>query len=87
MKNNGDTKGARQEGAAETAHHGPSGKVEPRVNADAKNTRMITVKHWQAVEAAVIVAIAIIIWGLFSLPTLLYLKRNIASKVCTNWDT
>ena len=81
MKNK---KEAWREEIADTEHHAPSSMAESRVNnADAtKNTWMITVRHWQAVEATAIIAIAIIIWGLFSLPSLLYLKRNPERKVC-----
>ena len=52
-----------------------------------KKTWIINVKYWQAVEAAILIIIAIIIWGLFSLPSVLYLERKSANKVHRSYNS
>ena len=58
---------------------GWSGKA-PVVDTEAK--KEIKFKYRRTVEATLLIVIAVAIWGLFSLPSLLYLKRNVANKVC-----
>ena len=59
----------------------PTHSVKNLDNTPMKKKLRINVRFWHAIEAATLVILAVIVWGMFSLPAVFYFGQQAVDKV------
>ena len=59
----------------------PAHSVKNLDNTPMKKKLRINVRFWHAIEAATLVILAVIVWGMFSLPAVFYFGQQAVDKV------